>query len=443
MLDGSGQSASLQLRPKLANCGMKFFKRWVLGSLLGLAAVLVLALLLGVQGQARVAPTADLVAGDIQQAKDFLRRNDPRQGGVGSQREVFIHQDELNLLLGQLAQRYGGGAAAVQLQPGSAALQASVKLASLAGQGLWLNIDSRLRETAALPEFDSLRIGHLPLPAWAANWLLHRLLTKAPMQAEGQLATDLIAQIEQVRFGTQQLNLAYQWRADSLQRVLSNFWPAAEQQRINSYDQRLATLAQAYAPGTSVSLAALLAPMFELARQRSAVSGSDAVAENRAAILTLALYASGQHWGRLMPAARTWPRATPLQVTLAGRDDFPQHFLISAALAIEGGGALADVIGVYKEVADSRGGSGFSFNDIAADRAGRRFGMRAVQAPRLLQAALQAGLTEAEFMPDVSDLPEFLTERDFLARYGGIGGPAYRQMMADIEARLDATALLR
>ncbi|MGS0757098.1 hypothetical protein ACVBEH_22195, partial [Roseateles sp. GG27B] len=106
-------------------------------------------------------------------------------------------------------------------------------------------------------------------------------------------------------------------------------------------------------------------------------------------------------------------------------------------------GALADVIGVYKEVADSHGGSGFSFNDIAADRAGTRFGIRAVQVPRLLQETVLAGLKEADFMPDVSDLPEFLTERDFLARYGGIGAPAYRQMMANIEARLDTTALLR
>ncbi|MGS0758081.1 hypothetical protein ACVBEH_27385, partial [Roseateles sp. GG27B] len=83
----------------LANCDMKFFKRMVLGLLMGSAAVVVLALLLGLQRQALVAPTAELVAGDIQQAKDFLRRNDPRLGGVGSSREVFIHQDELNLLL--------------------------------------------------------------------------------------------------------------------------------------------------------------------------------------------------------------------------------------------------------------------------------------------------------------------------------------------------------
>ena len=130
-------------------------------------------------------------------------------------------------------------------------------------------------------------------------------------------------------------------------------------------------------------------------------------------------------------------------VTLDGRDDFPKHFLISAAIAAEAGSPLADAIGLYKEVEDSRGGSGFSFNDIAADRAGTRFGELAVKAPRKLQAALAAGVRERDFMPNVSDLPEFMPEAEFKTRYGGIGAPAYQKMMADIEARIDATSLFR
>ena len=62
---------------------------------------------------------------------------------------------------------------------------------------------------------------------------------------------------------------------------------------------------------------------------------------------------------------------------LQARPAGPRHLLISAARAAEGGGPLSDAIGVYKEVSDSRGGSGFSFNDLAADRAGTRLGLRA------------------------------------------------------------------
>ena len=46
------------------------------------------------------------------------------------------------------------------------------------------------------------------------------------------------------------------------------------------------------------------------------------------------------------------------------RDDFPKHFIISAALAAHAGTPLSDAVGVYKEIADSRGGSGFSFGTL-------------------------------------------------------------------------------
>jgi uncharacterized protein YfiM (DUF2279 family) len=170
------------------------------------------------------------------------------------------------------------------------------------------------------------------------------------------------------------------------------------------------------------------------------------VAENRAAIIVLAFYANGKGLAEIVPAARQWPQPFRRRVTLAGRDDFPKHFLISAALAAEAGTPLADAIGVYKEVEDSRGGSGFSFNDVAADRAGARFGEVASNSPeraRQLARALAAGVQESDFMPEVADLPEFVQEADFARRYGGIGGSGYNRMMATIEARVASRPLLQ
>ena len=146
----------------------------------------------------------------------------------------------------------------------------------------------------------------------------------------------------------------------------------------------------------------------------------------------------------MVPQAATWPAVKPLRVTLAGRDDFAQHWLLSAALAIEGGGALADAMGLSKELQDARSGSGFSFNDLAADRAGTRVGQLARREPGRLQARLaDPGVREADLMPDVADLPEFLGEADFLARYGGVGTPAYERVRTDIEARVEALPILR
>ena len=163
-------------------------------------------------------------------------------------------------------------------------------------------------------------------------------------------------------------------------------------------------------------------------------------------IIVLAFYVNGKGLSALVPAARDWPQPSPRVVTLAGRTDFPQHFTISAALAATAGTPLSDAVGVYKEVDDSRGGSGFSFNDIAADRAGTRFGALAgVRDPDAakLSGRIGGGLPQASFFPEVKDLPEFMAEPEFKRRYGGIGQPAYQKMVTEIERRIAALPLYR
>ena len=101
------------------------------------------------------------------------------------------------------------------------------------------------------------------------------------------------------------------------------------------------------------------------------------------------------------------------------------------------------MVGVYKEVADSRGGSGFSFNDLAADRAGTRFGELAVQAPELLQTRAGTLAQESEFMPLAADLPENMPETDFKRRFGGVGAPSYNSMLAEIDRRVAGLGLFQ
>ena len=65
---------------------------------------------------------------------------------------------------------------------------------------------------------------------------------------------------------------------------------------------------------------------------------------------------------------------------------------------------------------------------------------------KVIAAALQdadAALKEADFMPPVDGLPEFMPQAEFQARYGGIGAAPYRRMMAEIEQRVMSRPLLR
>jgi hypothetical protein len=46
-------------------------------------------------------------------------------------------------------------------------------------------------------------------------------------------------------------------------------------------------------------------------------------------------------------------------------------------------------------------------------------------------------------MPATADLPEFMPEREFQRRFGGIDAPAYKKMMTDIEGRIASLSFYR
>jgi hypothetical protein len=105
---------------------------------------------------------------------------------------------------------------------------------------------------------------------------------------------------------------------------------------------------------------------------------------------------------------------------------------------------LSNAIGLFKEVDDSRGGSGFSFEDLAADRAGTQFGEVAThskrRARRLLADASPA-LSDTDLMPSPTGLPKSMSESEFKRRYGGVDSAAYRQVLDEIDRRVARSRL--
>ncbi|NRT54459.1 hypothetical protein [Sphaerotilus uruguayifluvii] len=418
---------------------------------LACAGLLVLVLALALRSRPGVArDAAALDAGDIVRLKQQLVRADPRrapharppEGGAPALQVFRAEGRDVDLLLNDATQRLLHVPSRLTLQDGHALLQASVELSpAFAPFGRWLDIEAALRETGGLPELERLRLGRLPVPATLAEWLLRREIARRGAAPQVDLLLDMV---QRVGFAPDRVEVAYVWREDAPDRLRESLLPPGLVPRLQAHAAELARLARK-AP-EPVALPVLLRPMLAFAGGRCGLDCPPAqlTEEYRAALIVMALHASGQPLSRIVPQARDWPRAPARQVTLRGRGDFAMHFLISAVLAAEGGGRLADAIGMYKEVADSRDGSGFSFNDLAADRAGTRFGQIVVHDPgRLRAAAGRDALPEDDFMPTVADLPEFMPQAEFQARYGGIGAPAYRRMMADIEQRVMSRPLLR
>ena len=372
-------------------------------------------------------------------AQRLLARIDPRKTPPGALRTLQLGEDDLNLAVAYMASRRPYTRAQVVLQDGSATLRASTFLPPNPF-GDYLNIQAVLRETPVTPQIEQLTVGRLNVPPRIANQLLRFGLWR--LQASPAAAAADSIQHVGIRNGV--LSVQFVWNDAIPAQLQAALVPAEMQVRLQAYQSRLVEVAAA--PGArNLTLGAVLLPLFELSAQRSDAMNSLAD-EHRAALIALAFYVNGKGLGAILPAARDWPRPALRTTTLAGRTDTAQHFSISAALAATAGSPLADMVGVYKELDDAQGGSGFSFNDLAADRAGTRLGELAtgkVAAQMGLQKRVAQGLGDTDLLPKVSDLPEDLQTTEFQKRFGGVDGPGYKKMVTEIERRINALGLYR
>jgi hypothetical protein len=209
---------------------------------------------------------------------------------------------------------------------------------------------------------------------------------------------------------------------------------------VKSHVQRLLDAAPRL-PSGDQGLGAAVEVAFAWARERSATGSS--VLENRAALLALGILLGHSRLEGLVGQVvekRAWPRAAPLaRTTLRGRNDWTRHFFVSAALTVLSAQAPSDAIGLFKEELDAGGGSGFSFGDLMADRAGTTFALLATgdeAAARAIQERLARGFRVDDFFPEAADLPENIQDAELQSRYGGVGGPLFRAYAAEVERRL-------
>jgi hypothetical protein len=221
--------------------------------------------------------------------------------------------------------------------------------------------------------------------------------------------------------------------------------PEANADRLRAYHERIAIEARRLPP--RASLLELLVPVLVFAGERSGTPAAAAPAEeNRAALMALALYVNGWDPALLVPAAADWPKPVRRDLVLTGRGDLAQHFVLSALIASAAGTPVAAAAGLYKEMSDARQGSGFSFSDLAANRAGETFGAMAAgsdASARRLQTRLAAGIAESDLMPSVDGLPDRLSDAEFTRRFGRVGSPAYNAVADDIARRIEALPLFR
>lgn len=239
------------------------------------------------------------------------------------------------------------------------------------------------------------------------------------------------------------MKIIYQWDPDSLAKFQESskiiLLPRDHQKRLIFYNNELTDILKPY-KRQKISLAHVIATMFERALGQSKIS-NDPVKENRALLQTLALYSNGTSLANFVSQDLQKTIKNPIKniLVINGRKDLSKHFLISAGLSVSASSSLANFIGLAKEVEDSDGGTGFSFADLAADKAGVKLGELAVaskQTAQRLQLKMDSIKNEVDFMPAIDQLPEGFMTLAFKKKYTDLDSKAYSLVNDEIDRRI-------
>ncbi len=105
--------------------------------------------------------------------------------------------------------------------------------------------------------------------------------------------------------------------------------------------------------------------------------------------------------------------------TMHSRGDLAKHFFVSAHMTVMTGSWAARAFGLAKETLDAQaGGTGFSFADMAANRAGILFAERLLRGKISLTTVAQKFSTKT-FLPPIADLDEGLTADELQEQFDG------------------------
>jgi hypothetical protein len=385
---------------------------------------------------------------DIEAAKLVLKRFDPRMMSASNVTKVTVRAGEISQAFSAALSRFSRIRSRVEAHEDGVWIGGTAELPIPdTFLGRYLNVEAKIAESDDELVVSELSIGALPIPGWLVKPVTIYALDWFLGDGKGE---PTYASIRAVKVDGDKITVAFQPPATlvaDVKAAAGNALHLGNAEAIRAYYRTIADVSRRQT-GAAVPFSAYLAPVFAVAEQRS--KSADPVAENRAAILALAIYFGDSRFELLLRDVKTADfddgGFDTGAVKLSSRHDWVQHFVTTAGIQVAAGSGVSNFIGEAKEIQDADGPSGFSFTDIAADRAGVRFAEVATasqSSARKLQSALAQGVTERDFFPRVSDLPEGLSEAEFKAAYGDIDTESYNAMIRQIDRRIDAIMLYR
>ncbi len=394
------------------------FVAWILAGFVALIFLLsAIIFVSGLSSETNQPPQNPLTVEHITQARKILYEGTKtKPDDIAA---ISLTESDLNLAGNYLVNRSHQSAIYIELVNQKLRCALSLKLPKNRFAN-YFNITFRLgNETGELlPHIAKFKVGKLLLPAKFADFVIHALIRYSFLNDYFILAT---TPIQRVEISDKTLTIFYD--SDSNNHVIN-----PESREI--YRQKIHEIITQRNAKWRLSLAELLKPVFDLAYQRATLD--TAIEENRSAILALNDYVNSEKR----------PLHAPF---LYKRIDLAQHFVGAAALSASMNSRVANALGEVKELSDAQaGGSGFSFIDLTADKAGSYFGELAVSSAenaRQIQKSMAQIKDYSDFMPDPRDLPEHMSEREFKRQFESTQSPAYLALAAQIDKRISLMPL--
>jgi uncharacterized protein YfiM (DUF2279 family) len=373
---------------------------------------------------------------DIARAKEILNNSNLKITGIKS---LDLTEKDLNIALNYLLNNYLASSSEIELSKGEVNFIISLQLPAN-HFGSFINIGFTLIKQNHFPAIKSLSLGKLSIADEFASLLIENIIKHTKLKKYYVLFSRHINHIDVT---DKQLHITYQLTTKTYQQARQLLTRGIDNHALVLYHRKLQKIISQHDKSLRLSLSDLLQPLFQFAYRRSTMD--NAIEENRVVILILSAYVNRHTIEDYLPDYLT-PSAKQIPVYLYQRTDMAKHFMGSAVLTSSGNGTLAHFLGLEKELQDLQQGSGFSFVDLAADRAGMYFGELATSSPesaRIMQKAMSEITDYQAFMPEVRDLPENMHTAEFKLKYSSIYSQQYQKLLEQIDTRILACAIYR
>lgn len=355
---------------------------------------------------------------------------------------INVSQSQANSLAGFIHRALKQARAKVEYSQTNAVIQLSYQISNRIVP-MYINIFVQLDEGDGV-RLNQVNVGSLAIPGNMALWVAESL---ANSYTSSLVATKAIDTVKSVDIDETKVSVTLQ-PIDGFLKELKNIETGGDTEDTKLLKSRIAhylnVLDDLYINQSqttkSVSLVNYLQAVFAEATLQS--RHTSAILENEAAILALAIYAGSYRFsaltGDLSPYIDKIPQPKHRPV-LKGREDLSLHFVFSAAIKLLSQKGISIAVGEFKELMDrGKGGSGYSFVDLAADLAGAHFAELAVQNESAIHVQQIMSLTTSEtaFMVSIDGLDEGLSKAEFEAKYSKVDSPEYLDMVDKINKRI-------